>query len=420
MLVLEKMAPDSALLRSVLLQDDQGQLMAITPQAGLLDLGLIHQQTQREVVSVDFSGSSCLPLSEYFGVSALVDQQILMMETVYFKAGDANVLIGMRRDAFMKLQQNAHFGSICVPLQMLLENTDLIKTSRAPVIHLTPRRMKKRIQGLLNLPIMPNLTSQLLHFRLDRTRESQSLVDLIQTDPSLSLQVLSWVQSPKIQSHQTLKTIDEAISTILGVDLTLNLSLMTGLSEPLKMPKTGKLGWQAYWRSALLAGVLSKDLSKMMHPRLEEKHQIAYYAGLFHNIGLLILSEVFPSYYHLLNQLVMLNTHLSIPMIEQYTFGLTHYELAAWLMKSWILPKEMIAASQWYFADKIQLGCIEAKEAKIVRLATHLLAEQHIGEGQLILPQKTLCEDLGLSQEQAAIALEKCLSQMGFIHRLTQ
>lgn len=430
-LVLEKMAPHSALLRSVLLQDDQGLLLAIMPQAGLLDLNLIEQCTQRSfecaprsvmaALPVALPEQGCPPLSEYVGLSAVIDLQILMMETVYFRIGDANVLIGLHRDEFLKLQKNMHFGAICIPMEILLEDESFDyhhhEGKHSFITQLTPMRMKQRTQQLLNLPILPNVMQQLLQVHMGKAHHWNYIESIIETDPSLSLQVLSWVQSPQTSPRSSINTVEAAIEKRLGVDLTLNLSLMTALSAPMKMPKKGRLGWQSYWRAALHAGMLSQILARIIEPGLAEKQKIAYFSGLFHNIGLLILSELFPSYYQLLNQLMLMNNHLSISMVEQYAFGLTHHQLASWLMEAWVLPKEIIASTHWYENDVTQL---QGQEAKIVRLAMHLLAEQHIGEGPLIIPEKALCEALGLTQEQAQEALLQSLAEENRIRRLIQ
>jgi HD-like signal output (HDOD) protein len=316
----------------------------------------------------------------------------------------------MHREAFLKLQHNVHFIPICIPIHRLLH----IKESKGinrnhEIIQLTPLRMKQRIGQLLHLPLLPNIIGKLVNCRLIHAPKND-LVSLIKTDPSLSLQVLSWSQSSKQRYIPPMKSVESAISNLLGYDLTLNLSLMTALSEPLKMPKTGRLGWQKYWRAALYAAILSDSLAQLIHPHLQEKQHLAYYSGLFHNIGLLILSELFPSYYALLNQLVQINNHLSINMVEQYAFGLTHHQLAIWLMQAWTLPQEIINGMDWYKNESNELL---GEEAKIVRLATHLLAQQRIGEGPLILPEAALCEALGLTQDQAKMALKKCLLQEG-------
>lgn len=424
---LDQMAPHSALVRSVLLQDDAGPIMAIIPQAGLLDLGLLHHQTRRDLVGASkqylkgldliSSPKNCPPLSEYFGLSSIIDPDILSMETIYFRVGKSNILIGMHRDAFMQLQHNPHFGAICIPMEHLLNQTDPTQANHSIITQLTPIRMKQRIQKSLHLPVMPAVIGQLLQCRLEHARCLTDMVDIIKSDPSLSLQVLSWVQPTRHQPMLRLKTIEDAIAKMLGYDLTLNLSLMTALSDPLKMPKSGKLGWQAYWRSALHVATLSQTLAKIIAPRMDEKQQMAYLSGLFHNIGLVILSEMFPSYYALLTQLMKINNHLSLSMIEQHAFGLTHHQLSAWMMEAWVLPQEMIAGSHWF---EIQHQSANSEQAKIVRLAAHLLAEEHIVEETIILPKKELCAALGLSQEQAEFALAKSLSNEYAINRIIQ
>jgi Ala-tRNA(Pro) deacylase len=105
--------PGDRLAKSVLLQDDEGYLMAIIPATHKVDLEALEEEFGRsfelmhedEIAKLfrDCEPGALPPLAEAYGVEAVLDESLADADDIYFEAGDHVALIHVSGQDFLKL-----------------------------------------------------------------------------------------------------------------------------------------------------------------------------------------------------------------------------------------------------------------------------------------------------------------------------
>lgn len=105
------------LAKCVLLEDDNGYVMAIMPASHKLDMQAVHRElnrecelaTERELIELfkDCEPGAIPPLGRAYGIDMVVDQSLADTPDVYFEAGDHLSLIHVSGRDFLKLTADA-------------------------------------------------------------------------------------------------------------------------------------------------------------------------------------------------------------------------------------------------------------------------------------------------------------------------
>lgn len=408
-----------ALLRVVFLQDAQGILMAILPDDYFLDIGLLSSSLGRELQPIAADKleqllnnpqiNDCPPLPEFMGLPAVIEKDILNQEDIYFKPGANDTLICMKRESFMKFQQRAHTLNFSMPITHLLHLKQPEGGVSVKIKQLTPLRIKQRVAQTIELPAVPLMASMILKLRFNPHATIGNLAEIIEKDPSLSAQLMSWARSPYYAYSGQINSLESAIIKVLGFDLVMNLALGIVLGKAMRVPVDGPMGLREYWRFALCCSAVVDTLINLMPTEKRPIPGLAYLAGLLHNFGHLLLAQVFPPHFELLNRYVMVNPKVHLRLIEHYVLGVGHDEIGAWLLEAWDLPPEVITAVRSHHQEEYESEY--AVYSNLVLIATRLLHRYQIGDAEeSVLPPKVLAS-LGIQEEEALQALDYVMGQ---------
>lgn len=115
--------PGRCLAKSVVLEDDNGYLMAVLPATSHVSLGRlgkelhrpVHLASEPEVARLfsDCEPGAIPPLGAAYGLRTVMDDSLAAEPEIYFEAGDHQCLIQMGRDDFLMMMEDAaqaHFG----------------------------------------------------------------------------------------------------------------------------------------------------------------------------------------------------------------------------------------------------------------------------------------------------------------------
>lgn len=102
----------------------------------------------------------------------------------------------------------------------------------------------------MELPALPETAERIIHLRVDPNGDVSDLAQIVERDPSLAAQVVSWAASPYYSAPGKIKSIQDAIVRVLGFDMVLNLALGLALGKTVSLPKDGPHGATSYWRQA--------------------------------------------------------------------------------------------------------------------------------------------------------------------------
>lgn len=353
-------AQPQQLLRSTLLQAvDSFNLQAVYPASCLLDLKKLtaggtdwraHSPVFRKKLLQELKLESLPALPGFSGFPLCVDLKHLEGDWVFIESGQAQYLLRFTRQEYEQLIQAAQVEQDHFSLRLIeaRPNLDAPHKDELEIISavetITQTRVRARLSESIEIAPLPLTTQSLLSLKSKPDVSSLELAQVIETDPSLASQVISWANSPYYGAPGSIRSIQDAVVRVLGFDLTMNLALGLALSKQIRLPKDGVHGHKHFWQDSIKRALLVERLVKKMPPLARPYIGLAYLAGLLHNFGYLVLAEVFPPYFSLYCRYQEANPQVPSMYLERFLFGITREQIASYLFTTWGLPAEMCLA----------------------------------------------------------------------------
>ena len=118
--------PPEQFAKSVILEDEDGYLMAVIPASHHIELGQLSRQLERRLglatedelagLFHDCDLGAIPPIGEAYHMDVVMDGSLEKCPDIYFEAGDHTDLVHVRGPAFLQLMQHAHHGHFCRPI----------------------------------------------------------------------------------------------------------------------------------------------------------------------------------------------------------------------------------------------------------------------------------------------------------------
>jgi len=405
-------------VQTVLLQNGSHRLLALHAPGTLLDLNAINRLTGWQLRAVPFADVRKLcqqhqmqqlpALPAALGLPTLVDQRIFERDPIVLSSGDQSRWLRLTPDQFRQSLTGATLGEFSVPLSALqsgkFDTCDDVSQITRAVADFTQLRIKQRLEETLEFPPLPDTAQRIIKLRVDPYADMRSLTNIVELDPSLAAQVVSWAASPYYAAPGKIKSVHDAIVRVLGFDLVLNLALGLALGKNINLPKDAPHGFTPYWQQAVFAATAVESLVGCIHAEHRPTIGLSYLTGLLHNFGLLLLAEVFPPHYSSYCRFQEANPRLSYTAIERHLLGITRDQLAAWLMGLWTLPEEVCIGLR-YQNDADYAG-EHHSFPNLMFVALRLLRRHGIGNAPLESIPAEVFERLHLDPEKAVLAIQ--------------
>jgi len=420
---------DVGAVKAVLLEDERGRVLVVLSADSLLDLNAVNRQMGRELRATDqnalrefcdsLSLQSLPALPKLAGLPTLVDKDLLSRDSLFLDSGDDAQLLRIDRDSFQQVLEDAIICSVATPLEPLEQDVEPSSDETqilGAVRSFTQLRVRQRLEETLELPPLNETARRIINLRVDPNADVSDLAQVVETDPSLAAQVVSWAASPYYSAPGKIKSIQDAIVRVLGFDMVLNLALGLALGRSLELPKDGPEGYLSYWQKAVYTAATIEGLVTAMPREERPTFGMAYLAGLLHNFGYLILAEVFPPYFQQYCRLAEANRHITHQPVERHLLGVTREQMSACLMHLWSMPEEVVVALRYQNNPDYQGE--HHKYAKLIFVAQRLLLQHGLGLGpKLDIPESVLADlHLDLDQAQATMQnLKESLSDLDHI-----
>lgn len=398
------------LLRMVLLSDDQGNLQAICRHDDLLDISSLNQQLgrnlrvmkRREQLRVrERAGLAVLPaLPSLTGWPTVVDKRVSDLESISIVVGAQELAMVMPRADFQAMTSQAQRADFAVAPENIRVNLDCPEKDRdqlhSAIKKFTGLRIQQRLEDTLELPPLPETAQRIIRLRVNPNAEMGDLVDIVESDPSLAAQIVSWASSSFYAAAGQVRSVHDAVSRVLGFDLVMNLAMGLALGRALGKPQDHPEGYVDYWQQAIWQAQSASILCTMM-PRGERPVSgLAYLAGLLHNFGYLVLAQVFPPHFKLVCRSLEVNANMDSTVTEQYLLGITREQIAAELMQNWGMPDEVVTGIR--YQKKPDYEGEHSVYPRLLWLSRQLLAERGVALGGSEEIPGALYESLGLDQ----------------------
>lgn len=419
-------------VQAVLLDDAVGALLVLYPRDHLLDLSRLTELTGRELSAVKPErlermlarhDLQLLPgLPPLTSSPCLYEECLLKQPGLLLESGQPGLLLAMTSKDFKTLLSKASAGHFAVPLSGIRPNLDRPDDDRTEITQavqsFTARRIQQRLEETIAIPPLAQTAQKIIKLRVNPDATVDDITGVVETDPALAAQVVSWAASPYYAAPGRIRSVEDAIVRVLGFDLVINLALGLALGKSMSLPKDHPQHATPYWQQAIYTAAVIEGLNRAI-PRTERPEAgISYLAGLLHNFGYLVLAHVFPPHFSLICRHLEVNPHLHHSLIEQHLLGITREQIGAWLTRFWGMPEELSTALR--FQHDPNYRGEHAGHANLVCLAVRLLRNRGIGSGPYEEVPQELFDSLSLTREKASEVVGRVIDAEAALRALAQ
>lgn len=238
----------------------------------------------------------------------------------------------------------------------------------------TGRRIEHAVRQLDSLSILT--CTAVRFFSHSLKPQSSALADIIESDPALTSKVLSLMHQQGLSfaaENFSLRQVLDKLPADLVRNAVLSMNVDFGLDEPKVLPRKELV------LHALAVACCARELADMISPKMNSN--LAYCAGLLHDIGKLALDQAMPKSFARITEDAKLQNSSAIVMEQQY-LGTDHTILGKRVAHKWHLPSQILAAIWLHHSntDLISQNMPEARIAHVVQLADLVARQCGIGQ----------------------------------------
>ncbi len=199
--------------------------------------------------------------------------------------------------------------------------------------------LKAFVAAVQHLPLFTGTAMQLIRTVDQEDVTVGELSRLISTDAALVAHLLRIVNSPYYGLSRRVGTVSDALS-VLGVNLIRRTVTAAVLQRPLFAYLHETSVARAFWRHGLLCAALARHLAMQKNVDGE----LAYMAGLMHDVGRLAMLMQFPQQSDVLLRVHSDDDESGIDR-EFSRFGFDHAQVGGALLELWGLPEKIVQAA---------------------------------------------------------------------------
>ncbi len=195
---------------------------------------------------------------------------------------------------------------------------------------------------LHQLPAMPVVVQEVMASFRNNNLDSTILAHKIAQDQGLSAKVLRVANSPFYGLPRKIGSIQDAV-TVMGFNSVRSLVLAAGFMHAFPPVSRGQFDRRAYWKRSFRVACYAQALAQC----LRQNRQAAFTAGMFHDVGQLVLDVCIPGEFaDMLQQ--QETSGLDLTGIEQSRLGFDHAEIGAEMARRWNFPPELEHAIRYW------------------------------------------------------------------------
>jgi HD-like signal output (HDOD) protein len=272
----------------------------------------------------------------------------------------------------------------------------------------TPSVRERGLRALEQLPPFSPILNRLIASLANEDVSFAKLAELIEKDTVLAGNILKLVNSALYGLAGTVNSIRHAVS-LLGIAKLRNAALSMSVARMWGQVKT-PAGWSTanFNKHSVGVGILSDLLAQRLDVQYAEG---AFAAGLFHDLGLMLIAIGLHDEYKQLSMLSQKSKKWETEY-ETQVLGMTHAELSADALAQWNLPQEIQVAVRYHGCPDVDPTPVEPGQITLSRLL-HVADRYAKGSGVLVSLFENPCEDpqaalegLGLGEGLPAILAE--------------
>jgi putative nucleotidyltransferase with HDIG domain len=249
------------------------------------------------------------------------------------------------------------------------------------------------VQGVQDLPSLPAVVMELLSSIEQENIDISVLAKKVSYDQALTAKTLRLANSSSFGLQVKVATIQQAI-TFLGFQTTRNLITTAAVTGCFPSGLCPGFNDKAFWRHSIATAACARSLAR----RLRFNQDVAFTAGLLHDIGRLVLLTGHPQAYaevlawHARNGADWQDT-------ERAVLGADHVDAGVALAEHWNFSDTMRQAIAWHHAPETPGAGFLAAIVHVANAVVHAL--DLAGEEDELVPtlSSVAWDAMGLNEE---------------------
>jgi HD-like signal output (HDOD) protein len=188
----------------------------------------------------------------------------------------------------------------------------------------------------IKLPVLPTVVMQFAKLADDPDAAPKDLGQLIETDSTLTCELLRYANSAAFAARNKLSTAQQAIARI-GIRAAKMFLLSAGVQQTIRASKSKLINIQNFWLTNLERALLAREIAR----KLRADADLAYSASLLQDFLLPVLgNELFDTYFPYLQQPE--GSRTALIQWEQNRHGWDHPLATAQVLHAWGFPDDLV------------------------------------------------------------------------------
>lgn len=213
--------------------------------------------------------------------------------------------------------------------------------------------LQKLVSRIRSLPCLPSIYTELIAEMRSDDASVLKIGNLIAKDPGLAAKLLKLANSSFFGRPQRIVNPIKAVG-MLGLDMVRTVVLTTSILEDFNHLKSTQVSVEKMWEHAVITASLCKTIAQ--NEGLDnDTLEIAFCAGLLHDIGKLLIAAHLPESLDAIAQ-YMDQHQTTMAAAESYVLGTTHAAIGAYLLGLWGLPVPIIEAVAFHHSPDKNIG----------------------------------------------------------------
>ena len=250
------------------------------------------------------------------------------------------------------------------------------------------------IDRVTTLPPAPLVLTQLLDMLGDADADSERVVQIVSTDPSLTAQIMRLCNSAAFGSATQVDDLMEAVIR-LGFARVYEFVVALIGGRLMKQPQKGYgINEGELWKHTLATALCAKAMAK---DRMDDE-DVVFTSAILHDLGKIVLAQALENDYARLIEEIQINQH-SLLEAESALLGVEHAEIGGRLLARWKFPAKLVAAV--WFHHNPAAGQPYERAAAYVYMANLVAHFMGFGYGHMALAMRGRKEALEILEMSA-------------------
>jgi putative nucleotidyltransferase with HDIG domain len=193
------------------------------------------------------------------------------------------------------------------------------------------------IEKIEQIPTLPIVSNQIMTLFSDEDVSLKKVAGLIEKDQALAVKILKIANSAFYGTLSKVSTLDHAL-VILGIGEVKGILLAFSIYNFFSESTDEGFDRTRFWKHSVICSQVAKYLVRHFNV---QKDDTLFLSGLIHDMGKVVFDTYFHEEFLEITDYVSSN-HENFSKAEKHLLGITHYQVAAELLKRWKFPDRVI------------------------------------------------------------------------------